>query len=393
MQGIIEHHDITLTFHKYIISYMLSFFKTKEYTMAKKKRRKRLPNGLGSVYKLSGNRYKPFLARKSTITLPDGSTFREVVGTFETYEEAYQALIDPTVKVSNATTLMDLFEIFKDTNEFKSLSQSTQSRYNTDIKKLSDICYTDIQKLRYQDLQKVIDKLETEGYQARVNGKIVTKKYSQDVLKKTVVLISKLYTIAVKNEIVNTNLAELIEISTKKNKKKFNIFTDLEIEKMFNNLDKHPMIRPILLAIFTGLRPVELVALEKTHYDRQNHTLFGMGAKTEAGRSKVVVLHPRVYDIVEYLYKNSMKYLIHIDNEKLTTQRYRRQFKQALEALNIPVRNPYATRDTCAALMNRYNVDKETIKNQMGHTSYSTTSDNYIPIDLNKNLHEIAKIQ
>lgn len=375
--------------HNYIIAYT----HIKEYKMAKKKRRKRLPNGLGSIHKLSGNRYKPFLARKSAITLPNGSTFREVVGTFETYEEAYQALIDPTVHVANATTLMDLFEIFKDTNEFKSLSQSTQSRYNTDIKKLSDICYTDIQKLRYQDLQKVIDKLENEGYQTRVNGKVVTKKYSQDVLKKTVVLISKLYTIAVKNEIVNTNLAELIEISTKKNKKTFNIFTDIEIEKMFNNLDAHPMIRPILLAIFTGLRPVELVALEKSHYDRQNHTICGMGAKTEAGRSKVVVLHPRVYDIVEYLYKNSMKYLIHIDNEKLTTQRYRRQFKQALEALDIPVRNPYATRDTCAALMNRYNVDKETIKNQMGHVSYSTTSDNYIPVDLDKNLHEIAKIQ
>lgn len=361
--------------------------------MAKKKRRKRLPNGLGSIHKLSGNRYRPFLARKSAITLPDGSTFREVVGTFETYEEAYQALIDPTVHVANATTLMDLFEIFKNTNEFKSLSQSTQSRYNSDIKKLSDICYTDIQKLRYQDLQKVIDKLENNGYQARVNGKIVTKKYSQDVIKKTIVLISKLYTIAVKNEIVNTNLAELLEISTKKSKKEFNIFTDIEIEKMFNNLDKHPMIRPILLAIFTGLRPIELVALEKSHYDRKNHTLFGMGAKTEAGRSKVVVLHPRVYDIVEYLYKNSMKYLIHINNEKLTTQRYRRQFKQALETLDIPTRNPYSTRDTCAALMNRYNVDKETIKHQMGHTSYSTTSDNYIPVDLDKNLHEIEKIQ
>lgn len=361
--------------------------------MPKKKRRKRLPNGIGSITELKGNRYKPFVARKPSIYLPDGSRKRELVGTFETYEEAYQALIDPTVHVSNATTLMDLFEIFKDTNEFKSLSQSTQSRYNTDIKKLSDICYTDIQKLRYQDLQKVIDKLENDGYQARVNGKIVTKKYSQDVLKKTVVLISKLYTIAVKNEIVNTNLAELLEISTKKSKKEFNIFTDLEIEKMFNNLDAHVMIRPILLAIFTGLRPIELVALEKAHYNRKNHTLYGMGAKTEAGRSKVVVLHPRVYDIVEYLYKNSMKYLIHIENEKLTTQRYRRQFKQALEALNIPVRNPYATRDTCAALMNRYNVDKETIKHQMGHTSYSTTSDNYIPIDIDKNLHEIEKIQ
>lgn len=375
--------------HNYIIAYT----HIKEYKMPKKKRRKRLPNGLGTICKMKDGRYKPYVARKAAITLPDGTVKRELIGTYATYEEAYQALIDPTVHVANATTLMDLFEIFKGTNEFKSLSQSTQSRYNTDIKKLSDICYTDIQKLRYQDLQKVIDKLENDGYQARVNGKLVTKKYSQDVLKKTVVLISKLYTIAVKNEIVNTNLAELIEISTKKNKKTFNIFTDLEIEKMFNNLDKHPMIRPILLAIFTGLRPIELVALEKTHYDRINHTLFGMGAKTEAGRSKVVVLHPRVYDIVEYLYKNSMKYLIHIDNEKLTTQRYRRQFKQALEALDIPVRNPYSTRDTCAALMNRYNVDKETIKNQMGHVSYSTTSDNYIPIDLDKNLHEIAKIQ
>ena len=361
--------------------------------MPKKKRRKRLPNGLGSITKLKGNRYNPYIVRSASIYMPDGTRKREYIGTYATYEEAYQALIDPTVHVSNATTLKDLFEIFKNTNEFKSLSQSTQSRYNSDIKKLKDICYTDIQKLRYQDLQKVIDKLETDGYQARVNGKMVTKKYSQDVIKKTIVLISKLYTIAVKNEIVSTNLAELLEISTKKSKKEFNIFTDLEIEKMFNNLDAHIMIRPILLAIFTGLRPIELVALEKSHYDRKNHTLYGMGAKTEAGRSKVVVLHPRVYDIVEYLYKNSMKYLIHINNEKLTTQRYRRQFKQALETLDIPVRNPYSTRDTCAALMNRYNVDKETIKHQMGHTSYSTTSDNYIPVDLDKNLHEIEKIQ
>lgn len=361
--------------------------------MPKKKRRKRLPNGLGTICKMKDGRYKPYVARKAAITLPDGTVKRDLVGTYATYEEAYQALIDPTVHVANATTLMDLFEIFKNTNEFKSLSESTQSRYKTDIKKLTDICYTDIQKLRYQDLQKVIDKLETDGYQARVNGKIVNKKYSQDVIKKTIVLISKLYTIAVKNEIVSTNLAELIEISTKKKKKNFNIFTDIEIEKMFNNLDKHPMIRPILLAIFTGLRPIELVALEKSHYDRKNHTLTGMGAKTEAGISKIVVLHPRIYEIVEYLYKNSMKYLINIDNEKLTTQRYRRQFKQALEVLNIPVRNPYSTRDTCAALMNRYNVDKETIKNQMGHVSYSTTSDNYIPVDLDKNLHEIEKIQ
>ncbi len=58
----------------------------------------RLPNGYGSVTKLSGNRRKPYLARitRGWITDQTGKTIqnRVPIGTFKTKKEALQALAE-----------------------------------------------------------------------------------------------------------------------------------------------------------------------------------------------------------------------------------------------------------------------------------------------------------
>ena len=79
----------------------------------------KLPNGYGSVTKLSGNRRKPYLARVTLGWITDEKTGKSVqnrvpLGTFKTKKDALQALADyganPYDIQNNNMTLAELYE-------------------------------------------------------------------------------------------------------------------------------------------------------------------------------------------------------------------------------------------------------------------------------------------
>lgn len=358
--------------------------------MARKKRRKKLPHGFGSIVEMKG-RYKPFWARKSTIKLPDGSSYRESLGYFETYEEAYQALINPLQMKSSKITLEHLFNNLMETNKFKSMKHDTKVRYKSDFERLGVLRYKSIQEVNHSMLQAQIDEIERLGYKIKLNGKEVRKDYSRDKMNKIITVISKIYELAINNNLVSYNLATNLTTGAKNADKVFKHFTLKDINKLFRLSKTHFEIKYILLNIFTGLRPIEMVSLRKIHVDIFNQTIQGMGAKTDTGRKRTIVLADRIMPIVKELYLRTDDYML---GEKMSTDVYRtRIFYNSLNAVNmLDGRTPYACRDTFAYLMNHFNVDKETIKQMMGHTEYATSSDNYIPLDAEKARNEFKKI-
>ena len=52
----------------------------------------RLPNGYGSVYKLSGKRRKPYAARKTIGWSDEGTQLFSIIGYYRTRQEAFQAI-------------------------------------------------------------------------------------------------------------------------------------------------------------------------------------------------------------------------------------------------------------------------------------------------------------
>lgn len=52
----------------------------------------KLPNGFGSVTKLSGNRRRPFIARKLLGYKDNGQQYYKAIGYYETYADAILAL-------------------------------------------------------------------------------------------------------------------------------------------------------------------------------------------------------------------------------------------------------------------------------------------------------------
>ena len=97
----------------------------------------RLPNSFGSVYKLSGNRRNPWVARKTT-----GWTFDEVkkksypiyqfIGYYPTRKEALTALTefnrDPYDLHHNTITFIEVYERWSELN-FPKVSQSNVNGY------------------------------------------------------------------------------------------------------------------------------------------------------------------------------------------------------------------------------------------------------------------------
>lgn len=358
--------------------------------MPKKKKRKKLSHGLGSITELSKNRINRFWARKEAISLPDGKLYRESVGLFPTYEDAYKALIEPNLNDKDKTTIIELYNFWRESPAFEKLERPTQDRYDKDIRRFEPLIYKPISQVTYDNLQKKLNKIQANGY---TRGKDPTKRpFSKDKLQKIIQAINIAYIEAIKRNIIENNLTDLLDYYGTSKKKTFDIFNKKEINFMFDNIQNIPEIKFILLNIYTGLRPIEMVSLKKEHIDLTNKTIHGMGKKTEAGKNKTIIILPDIEEILINLYNSTDEYIL---GRKMSQDYYRKHiFYKVLDKLNIRNnRTPYTCRDTFAALMNHFNVDKQTIKNMMGHTSFSTTSDNYIPFDLDKNTVEMSKIK
>ena len=137
---------------------------------------KRLPKGMGSVCKLSGNRRKPYAARVQAGTTEGGNVAYKYLGYYESSQEAIQALIEYNkypynnwensyVKEKNGlATLTYFISLKKDItdNEIKRVVDTVSNHYNVKINYIIDddvlcleIVSDDMQKCNfvYKDLE------------------------------------------------------------------------------------------------------------------------------------------------------------------------------------------------------------------------------------------------
>ena len=98
-----------------------------------------------------------------------------------------------------------------------------------------------------------------------------------------------MYKYALENDIVNKKYSEFI-ILGKDDKKEKEIFTDVEIQKLFDNIEIR-CASDILILIYTGFRIQELLNLSKFDVDFNKKIIAG-GLKTQAGKNRIVQFIP-----------------------------------------------------------------------------------------------------
>ena len=159
-------------------------------------------------------------------------------------------------------------------------------------------------------------------------------------------------------------------------------FTDVEIEKIKKACGKVPHADEIYCLIYTGFRPSEFLALRAADFDKSRQTLTG-GAKTQAGKNRVVTLSPKIKSLVAAL-AASGGYLAQDQRGKAWTLKAWTEdaFYPALEKIGIdnPILEiapglrrhritPHSCRHTFATLMKRVEgADKDKLE-LIGHSS------------------------
>lgn len=375
----------------------------------------RLPNGFGSVYKLSGKRRFPYAARKTIgwewydrknkcrqdsapvfeemmEKLDDGKARfsvypkYEFVGFYLTRQEAIEALAeynkDPYDLHFNSITFEEVFERWSD-EHFEGISKSniqgTMAAYNLCDK---------IRKMKFQDikldhLQQVVDD----------SGK------NSPTLKKLKIMWGLMYDYAVMHEIVTQDKRDMVRyvnISKAGNPNAYNRkpFSKKEIQTVWKWKDTNEYYTVILMLIYQGCRIGEFLDLKKENINLEERWFDIIASKTESGIRKVPI-NEEMFPFFEYwMNKNDCEYLISTPEGKHFVYRnfYDSYWKPLIEQMNLHHR-PHDTRHTCISLLTMAGVDERLIKKIVGHKGQGVTETVYTHIEIETLLEAINKIK
>lgn len=333
----------------------------KQITQKDKTNRSR-PNGTGTVYK----RGKTWTASyvHGYIIHEDGTTktVRSTKGGFRTKKEAMEYL--PTlqnVQTRKVPKLTELFELYKGSKKYQSLSDSRKEKYTIAWRKLESIWFWRIDLLTTFDLQNVVDSQADTYYTARD-------------LKN---LLSKLYQMALPDEFVKSNLSDYIELPPL-NAKAQQAFQTEEIAALWNDYTSgNWWTGYILLMIYTGMMPGELLDARKDNIDWQGRQIVGAGKKTKERKETPIVLADFILPVVADLCE-------HTDGDKLiriNKDRFYDTYYSVLERAGCRRLTPYSCRHTAATTLALENIPPSIIQKIMRHAKFSTT-EKYIHINI-----------
>ena len=312
------------------------------------------PNGYGSVVKLSGNRRKPFTARKTTGWNDKGHPIYLTIGYYATRQEGLIALAEynrnPYDIETKNITLKELYEKWSDTilpKLGKSLACGLKCAYNH-IRKLEELKYKDIRSFQMQD---TIDNCG-RGYSTQAQIKNLWGYLDRFAMELDV--IQKMYSQLITSAPIEDSHKEP--------------FTAEEIEILWNHVDE-PFVDCILIMIYSGWRIGEFITLETANVDLENQTMQG-GIKTRNGKDRIVPIHSKILPLVKARFNATSTHLITYDNNDgycLTV--FREHFYDTLSRLGIRKHNPHETRHTFRTLLDSAGANKKCIDLMMGHKS------------------------
>ena len=353
------------------------------------------PNGTGSIYIRKDNKSKPYAAASSL------SGKQVYLGSFATRTEAVQALKDYEYNpvTSYNITLEQLHEEWQKI-AYKKLGKSVQQNYNSAWYKLRPLYKRKFRDIRTGEMQAIIDFYEAPHHEIGVEGKpkyidsngkgtytvTDTPKMSNGLkfsaLHKIKCLLTSMYNYAMKNDIVNKNYAEFIELP-EKNETSKSRFTDIQLEKLRQNIGIIPYADYIFAMCYLNFRISEFLELtaDSYHISETGIPVFIGGKKTEAGTDRLVPIHKKIQPIVQScIEKHGETVFCDEDGKALTSDRFRKQcFYPAIQTLGFPDDlTPHSCRRTFSTRMSAAGARQEDIIALMGHTNFDVDINHYI---------------
>ena len=315
----------------------------------------RNPNGYGTVAKLSGNRRRPYIIKKTAGWKNNGQPIFVIVGYAATREEGNILLAeynrDPWDVDRAKITLQQLFDLWKEKKAPK-LGQSTRASLTSAFKHCSGLVNLPYKTIKAYQMQETIDGCG-KGYSTQAAIKNLWGHLDRFALELDVV--SRCYSELLTSDPVPPTSRDRL--------------SDEVIERLWNHSGE-PWVDSVLIFIYSGWRISELLGLKTADIDLQTGTMKG-GTKTKAGKNRLVPIHSLIRPMVEQRMAEGGEYLIQWDGHRCSESQYRVIWKGLAERLQIPG-TPHGCRHTFESMLDSAGANRKCIDLLMGHVSKDT---------------------
>lgn len=337
----------------------------------KRKKRMRLPNGLGSVHKIGDgkSRRKPWRARVPARVEFNAETGKATqkyitVGYYETEIEAIEALMEyrknPYTLEAATCTFEDVFEMWK-AKKYPEISKHGQYGYNAAFKNSEPIHKMKIRDIRAFHLETIMENIEGKfQVQARL------KTFWGQVFK-----------YAMEHDIIQKDYSKFVKTRDKDEGTKRTDIPEEDREKLWQAIDAGDHDAEIaMIYIYTGMRPSELLEVKKENVDLKARIMVG-GLKTDAGRDRRIPIHSCILPFIERLMQTDGEYLIMQQGKKGPKQMTYRRFKDdhwnpLMERMSMDYTAHYG-RHTMSTMMRVAGIEEDIRKLILGHKNADIT--------------------
>lgn len=322
----------------------------KRQEAAPRKHKKRA-NSTGSITKLSGNRVKPWLARKNGVC----------IGTFATRGEAQKALeriTDISVTDQYNLTLKQVYDRWH-AEHSRNIAEKTLKDYEWAFKLCKPLHDRKIRSILRSDYQALIIAQEMKGR-------------SRGTCNKVRVVLGMLGRWAFEEGITLTNNADNLTTSAKQLSTR-EIFLEQDIRSIKKSKLEAAEIALILIAC--GCRPGELFSVPVS--DCFEDYFIG-GSKTEAGKNRVIPIGTDGLEAYKKIRSKAISSgdLLLISGYKgshIYNNFAKREWKKLMEEIGRPGYTPYSCRHTFITNAIRGGMDLPVLEAIVGHLDRETT--------------------
>lgn len=388
-------------------------FEPKKITTKNSNRRRRLLNGFGQITELKNrNLRKPFRAMVTVGKDEFGRPICKLLkpnGYFDTYNEAYSALIEYHQKpnaIENDITMDEYFNQWKTRQINLIKCDGAQTLLKSTWKYCAPLYSLKVKDVTMIDIENIL-KSSSVVYR----GKTVVA--STNVKKRIKTLLSQMFDTAIIDGIAKQNYARHIQLVDEDvsdeappdldniSEGKHICFSDDEMKTLWENVDKVPYVSIMLINCYLGMRPQELGLIKLINIDLKNWIIIG-GLKTTSGKHRLIPIHTRIRPYVQYWYDQAVEvgseYLFYNTVRgyvaPLTYNTYRYNMNKVKKELGLnPEHKPHDCRVQFITMAKRAGANDFAIKRVAGHRINDVTESVYTKRSFEEIRAEIEKIK
>lgn len=279
---------------------------------------------------------------------------RREKGGFKTKREALIFAANPTPDAKKVPTLRRYWNVWESA-ELPRMSESKQTAYRIAWKKLDALA----------DIE--MDRLDIGALQGCIDAKAKTYYPAKDM--RTV--LSHLFTRAVAEGNARTNLADFISLP-RLEEKELQPFTEEELRKLWEAYGSGDrFVGFMLLMIYSGMMPGELLNLKADMIDWENHEIRGCGLKTKKRKVTPIVFPEMIGPVLSELVESSTSKVGYVVG--MNKDNFYKQYHAATVRAGVRDLDPYSCRHTTATALALGNIAPSVIQEVMRHTKFTTT--------------------